>query len=123
MFRMPNRQLCASERIYLFGPLIDEVRARMVHFAAGDEALYWALRRKLFKEQSYDERGKPTHRRALKRRKYALQNGICLSCRETLPAKDAVLDRLEAMPGYTDENTRLLCRPCDLHIQTNRQFR
>jgi len=33
-----------------------------------------------------------------------------------------VLDRLEAMPGYTLENTRLLCPECDKKVQTERRF-
>lgn len=62
------------------------------------------------------------HRRGLKRRKYAAQDGRCASCGEALPEMDAVLDRFEAMDGYTNENTRVLCRPCDLRIQRERGF-
>ena len=37
-------------------------------------------------------------------------------------ARDSILDRLEAMRGYTLENTRLLCRSCDFKIQSEREF-
>ncbi len=94
----------------------------MLELAAGDDALYWALRRKLFKELSYDERGKPSVRRKLKRRKKKEQDGLCTLCGAPLPELDTVQDRLEAMPGYTMANTRVICRPCDLRIQTERNF-
>jgi len=33
-----------------------------------------------------------------------------------------VLDRLSAMKGYTDENTRLICSLCDITIQSRRGY-
>jgi hypothetical protein len=36
-----------------------EVRQRLADLSGDDENLLWALRRKLFKELTYDERGKP----------------------------------------------------------------
>ena len=71
------------------------------------------LRRKLGKSLIYDERGTPMHRRRIKTLKREEQQGRCTICREILPERGAVLDRFEAMKGYTLENTRLLCSECD----------
>lgn len=51
---MPNRHLTDGERASLFTPLIAEVRARLEVLSKGDRALFWALRRKLAKELTYD---------------------------------------------------------------------
>lgn len=119
---MPNRQLTADERERVFAPLLQSVRSRLDELSGGDPELRFALNRKLFKDLSYDERGTPMHRRALKRQKHRLQSGLCTECRECLPEKDAVLDRLAAMAGYTLENTRLICGPCDKQIQERRRY-
>ncbi len=68
---MPNRNLTTTELAGLFAPLIADVRGRLLDLAAGGEDLHWALRRKLAKELTYDERSKPMQRRALKVRKRA----------------------------------------------------
>jgi hypothetical protein len=120
--RVPNRQLSTSERESLFAPLIAEVRTRLINLSGGDVDLHWALRRKLAKELTYDERSKPMQRRALKLRKMRDQNGRCPECGETLPTAGAVLDRLQAMAGYTAENTLLICQPCDTRIQGERRY-
>jgi hypothetical protein len=119
---MPNRQLTPEERQRLFAPLMKFVRERLDELSGGDPELRFALNRKLFKDLSYDERGTPMHRRALKALKREEQAGLCLECRTTLPDSDAVLDRLSAMDGYTPANTRLLCSPCDRRIQGERGF-
>ena len=119
---MPNRLLTANELQDLFAPFLTEVREKLKTLSNGDAPLLWALRRKLAKELSYDERGKPMQRRALKTAKRAEQNGLCAVCQHPLPEEDAVLDRLEAMAGYTSANTRLLCRPCDYNVQRERRF-
>ncbi len=82
----------------------------------------YALRRKLYKELSYDERGKPMHRRALKAKKRAMQNSLCALCADLLPEKDVVLDRFEAKNGYTMVNTQLICRACDTVKQERLRF-
>ena len=63
---MANRQLSASELESLARPLLEVVRFRIAELAGEDAELLWALRRKLYKELAYDERGKPMQRRALK---------------------------------------------------------
>jgi hypothetical protein len=106
---MANRRLTTTELADIFRPILEEVRARLLEASHDDDSLHWALRRKLAKELMYDERGKPTHRVKLKAFKRGEQGGTCALCRRDLPERDSVLDRLEAMKGYTAENTRLLC--------------
>lgn len=77
----------------------------MSELAAGDPAGLVAFRRKIFKELSYDERGKPPVRNKLKARKFGEQHGICSECGEPLPEKFSELDRKDAMLGYAPENT------------------
>lgn len=120
---MPNRQLTDEERKDLFEPLIAEVRIRLKELCKDDDALHWALRRKLVKELGYDEKSKPALRNKLKRKKISEQNGLCAVCREELPEKNSVLDRFEAMDGYTEENTRLICPGCDIQIQEERGYK
>ncbi|RYZ13049.1 MAG: hypothetical protein EOO70_08835, partial [Myxococcaceae bacterium] len=64
-----NRQLSPTELANLFQPLLDDVRGRLRELAGDDDDLHFALRRKLFKELTYDERSKPMQRQALKRQK------------------------------------------------------
>lgn len=119
---MPNRQLGPQELTELFNPLLVEVKSRLEQLSGGDADLLWALRRKLAKELSYLERGKPMLRRVLKGAKRAEQDNNCAMCGGELPAQGVVLDRLEAMRGYTAANTRLLCRDCDWLVQKERGF-
>jgi DNA-directed RNA polymerase subunit RPC12/RpoP len=79
--------------------------------------------RKLFKTLTYDERDNPTNRRILKQVKRAVQKNKCANCGEELPKKNAVLDRFEAMKGYTEENTRLICPECNVNIQEERGYK
>ena len=60
---MPNRILTEDERKELFLPFIDEVRRRLEELSEGNQDLLWALRRKLYKTLTYDERDKP-HKQA-----------------------------------------------------------
>ena len=59
---LPNRQLSSEEIEKLFAPLLSEVRERIVSMSGDDKGLQWALRRKLFKKLTHDERGKPMQR-------------------------------------------------------------
>ena len=118
---MPNRRLTDDERQRVL-VLLADVRQRLHAIAGSDTTLHWAMRRKLYKELIYDERGKPMQRRALKTFKRTEQDNCCAECHAELPATNVVLDRLEAMAGYTRENTRLLCRECDDRIQRERGY-
>lgn len=121
---MANRQLTPEELKTVFAPLLDEVRGKLKSLSGGDAGLLFALRRKLFKELSYDERGKPMRRKVLKAAKYAEQSGKCANCGCELEqmGRNAVLDRAEAIKGYVPENVRLLCHTCDRKLQAERNF-
>ena len=118
---MANPQLTADQ-LQGANALLAEIRARLTEIAGTDEAFWWALRRKVAKELIYDERGKPSHCRALKAAQRKRQLGIFPECIEQLPETYCVLDRKEGLLGYTMENTRLLCQPCDHRIQRERGF-
>ncbi len=119
---MPTRQLTPHELEHLANPLLAEVRAKLRTLCGDDAELLWALRRKIAKHLIYDERGTPMQRRKLKQEKLKEQKGACLLCSESLPARGAVLDRLETMLGYTSQNTRLLCPKCDARVQEERKY-
>lgn len=107
---MATRKLTKTEIADLFQPLYQDVSRRLEELSAGESSLLWALRRKLAKTLSYNERGTPMHRRKIKLLKFKEQNGLCAECGKPLPTRDTILDRLDAMKGYTVENTRLMCR-------------
>ena len=119
---MPNRNLSAEELLKANSLLVD-IRTKMADLAGGDPALLFAYRRKIQKELSYDERGKPGHRKSLKAFKMGEQNSLCAICKKPLPEKYAVLDRLNGMDGYTRENTRLIHGDCDTSVQAERGYR
>lgn len=102
--------------------LLSDIRALIDTAAGTDERLRFALNRKVYKELSYDERGKPNARQSLKARMVKAQDGHCAGCAKPLPDNDTVLDRLSADAGYVEGNVRVLCRPCDLAIQRGRGF-
>lgn len=120
---MPTRKLTDEERARAQS-LLEEVRASLKTLSGEDAELLFAYRRKVAKELSYDERSKPAKRKSLKQKKLISQNGKCDRCGETLrPAgRDSVLDRLNAMDGYSEANTRLLCQSCDRETQSARAF-
>lgn len=120
---MPNRQLTKKELGEIFQPLFKNIANDLIKSSGKDKELLWALRRKLAKELIYEERGKPAHRRRLKGLKRKKQNGLCAVCKSVLPEKNTILDRFEAMKGYTEENTRLICGNCDFKIQSERKFK
>ena len=118
---MANRQLTAPE-LELANTLLDATRQRLADAAGGDQELLFALRRKVTKELTYDERSKPLIRRALKEKMRALQGGVCPLCKEVLPARYCVLDRFRAADGYVADNVRLICESCDRRVQEERGF-
>ena len=120
---MPTRKLSEDELDGLFRPLIAEIRGALLRLSNDDPALLFALRRKLAKELVYDERSKPAKRQRLKRQKRRDQGGRCAVCGGELPERGSVLDRLDAMKGYSRENVRLICPPCDMKIRLEKGFR
>ena len=118
---MPNRQLTADE-LKKANALLAEIRGKLEALSGGDNELLFAYRRKVFKELTYDERDKPTVRRKLKDQKWKEQRGLCAICKEPLPEKYTVLDRLRAIDGYTSENTRLVHQACDVKEQESKGY-
>ena len=118
---MPNRTLSETELEHAW-QLIEHVRQRIEELAGGDRELLFALRRKVYKELTYDERGKPAHRKRLKALKREEQNGLCPLCGDPLPEKYCVIDRFNAADGYTLENTRLIHTKCDTEVQSGRGY-
>lgn len=121
--KMANRNLTNEELEGVFAPLLKEVREKLENLSNGEESLLWALRRKLSKELTYDERGKPAHRKKLKEKKRFEQNNICPVCNKELPLKYAILDRIEAMRGYTEDNTKLIHPECDRKSQERKNYK
>jgi hypothetical protein len=121
MKRMANRILSADELQKATG-LLDEIRDRLKHLAADDPTLLFAFRRKVMKELGYDERGKPVHRIRLKAVKMGEQQGKCAECGEALPERYAVLDRKNAIDGYTAANTELIHAECDQKRQLAKRY-
>jgi hypothetical protein len=116
-----NRQMTAEERDRLAKPILENTR-KMIHGAAsGDDNLRFAINRYVFARLQVDERGFSLKRKALKRSKRQDQKNLCPLCGGALPEKGAVLDRLNAMDGYTDANTRLICPACDGKVQEERR--
>ena len=119
---MPNRNLNPLE-LKKANTLLDKIRKSILDYSDGNLDLEFALRRKIYKELTYDERGKPSLRKKLKDKKRLSQNNLCTACKQILPLKYAVLDRLNAKDGYTEENTNLICPGCDTEIQKTRFYR
>jgi len=121
---MPNRTLTAAELAKLARPLLAEIRDKLNGLSGGDSQLLFALRRKIYKELSFDERGTPMKRKLLRAAKFAEQQGKCALCGDALEpmGKNAVLDRAEAMNGYVTQNVRLICTKCDRRNQESRNY-
>ena len=118
---MSNRQLTNEER-ELANQILSDVREHIKEHSNEDTSLEWALRRYVYIRLQHDERGTPMERRMLKAKLMAKQHALCPICGKQLPEKGSVLDRLEAMKGYTEDNTRLLCPSCDTKIQEQRRY-
>lgn len=65
---MADRSLTQDE-LTIANELLTRIREDLAGLSGGDEGLLWVLRRKVYKELTYDERGKPIHRKRLKRRR------------------------------------------------------
>ena len=120
---MPTRKLTEPE-LRIANSLLKEVRESIERLSGDDLDLRFALRRKIAKELTYDERGKPMQRKKLKLKMLRVQDGKCAVCGKVLPllARGAVLDRQNTMAGYTVENVKLICRDCDEKLQEKRGF-
>jgi len=119
---MPNRTLKPAE-LERARALLVEIRKQLEVLAGEDSELLFAYRRKIAKELIYDERSAPMARRRLKAQKRVDQEGRCARCREPVPERYVVLDRIEAARGYTAANTRLICEKCDREVQEERRYK
>jgi len=119
---MPNPQLNENQRKELFDPLFDSIKEKLEELSKNDPDLLFALRRKLYKELSYLERGCPMSRKRVKALKRKEQDGLCAICHEPLPDLYAELDRIEAKHGYTVANTRLVHHDCHILEQQQKKF-
>jgi hypothetical protein len=120
---MTTRKLTEEQRVKA-NTLLATIRTTIDGLSEGDESLRFAYNRKVAKELQYDERGTPMERRALKREKFGEQHGLCAQCTKPLEpgGRNAELDRLEAMDGYTATNTRLVHHECHRAAQEERGF-
>lgn len=116
-----NRTL-TPEELAKANELLALIRERLETLSDGDRALLFAYRRKISKELTYDERSKPKERMRLKKLKREEQGELCPICLMKLPDRYNVLDRLQAVDGYTPENTRLICNECDKKVQRERRY-
>lgn len=114
-----NPRLTDTQRDELFLPLFDFVQSELNRLSGGDDALLFALRRKLAKELMYLERSKPAQRKRLKSKMWKKQNGLCALCHQPMDVTGSELDRFKAIDGYTEDNVRLIHHEC--HIDDQRQ--
>ena len=106
-----NRRLNENE-LEVAKEIVTQVRGLVNQAAGEDEGLGWALRRYIRIRLEHDERGNPITRKFLKLKKMVSQEGKCANCGEKLPERGANLHRLDAMKGYTEDNTKLICQKC-----------
>ena len=124
---MPSRRM-TTEELATSREILDQIRQRIREAAGSDSMLEFALNRYIWKNVMYDERGKPAHRKRLKHRKLAEQQGICgyPECptpdRLMTMADEPELDRIDAPEGYTDENTVLMHHECHRASQRAKSF-
>jgi hypothetical protein len=103
-------------------PILAKVREDLHLASGGDITVLHQMRRYVAKRLEFDERGTPTERRKLHELKWKKQRGLCAICQKDLPERGSELDRLEAIKGYTEENTRLLHHDCHRQAQEAKGF-
>ena len=116
-----NRRLSADEQ-EAGKKILAKVRSLIQTASKEDKPLAWALRRYVYIRLQHNERGTPAQRKILKLKKMIAQNMRCAICKEKLPERGAELDRFNAMDGYTEKNTRLVCHECHRKAQEKRGF-
>lgn len=121
--KVPKEGIDSDDYLVKARLILKAVRKRLITLASADAKALFQIRRYVYKNLMYDERSSPMQRKALKLKKRIEQKEKCASCKGMLPESGAVLDRFDAIKGYTFENTRLLCRECDTAIQVKRGFK
>lgn len=120
---MANPTLNEKQRKKYFDPLFRLIKKRIKNLAVHNPDVAWALQRKLWKEISYLERGKPCARKKLKWQKWKSQGRKCSFCRKGLLLPNSILDRFKATKGYTSKNARVIHSKCDRALQKKRKFK
>jgi len=87
---LANRNLTPDE-LAKANALLGRISSEIAGLAGDDADLRFAYTRKIGKELTYFERGKPMLRRKLKREKLEKQNGRCAICNADLPTSYNVL--------------------------------
>lgn len=118
-----NRILTQEELSELSAPLFEEVKRLLNEYSRGDTDLLWALRRKLGKQLTVEEKGRQIDIRKLKEYKRGQQVGNCNVCSDPLPERGAILDRFSGMKPYVADNTQLICPDCDAQKQRDNGWR
>jgi hypothetical protein len=120
--RMTDDELAAARGI------LHDLRQRITEAGKSDPVFTFALRRYLYKNLSYDERGTPAQRTKLKLQKLIEQAGKCPYAKCSEPdrimtkADEPELDRIDPVKGYTSENTTLVHHGCHRHSQDTRGY-
>jgi hypothetical protein len=122
------KQGLEERELALARTILREARERVAQYANGDPKLAFALRRYVYKNLSYDERGTPAQRAQLKLMKLSDQGGKCAYESCPVPGKaitkedEPELDRFDPVKGYTAENTRLVHHACHRRSQLDKRF-
>ena len=119
---MPSARRMTETQRELAKTILATVREQIHARSGGDAELAWAMRRYIYIRLQHDERGNPMQRKLLKLKKMIAQKGKCALCGGELPERGAELDRFDAMKGYTEANTRLLCHKCHQDEQARKGY-
>lgn len=116
-----TRQLSDDER-NAAREILQNIHEQLDNASSGDHDLLWAIRRYIYKQLMYDERGNPMVRKKLKELKWKTQKGLCALCGKELPVKGAELDRIITQKGYAEENIRLIHHDCHIEQQERKGY-
>ncbi len=125
---MASRRM-TTEELMVARDILDQARQRITEAGKGDPVFTFALRRYVYKQLSYDERGTPAQRTKLKLQKLIEQEGKCAYAKCPVPnrkitkADEPELDRIDPVKGYTSENTVLMHHRCHRESQDLMGFR
>lgn len=124
---MSNERMSKSQ-LEMARQILADVRQRLATAAQDDERFAFLLRRYISKNLTYDERGNPQQRTKLKLQKLVEQKGKCAYTNCPTPDRimtregEPELDRIEAIKGYTIENTVLVHHDCHRMSQKEKGF-
>jgi len=108
--------------------ILANVRQQISKAANGNQRLEFAVNRYVYKNLMYSERGTPAHRTKLKLAKLEDQQGKCTYSACPFPDRplrkedEPELDRIDAVLGYTSQNTVLVHHECHRLSQKSKGF-